>query len=88
MGISNAQNMVRTIPASPQPYGVRVRLRHGDPFARLVGNDWQTTHWYYTPGERDAALSRMARRHEYSRIGDEPTLLFEKVENLSQSRAL
>jgi hypothetical protein len=29
----------------------------------------------------------MARTHEYSRIGDQPALVFEKVENLSQSRS-
>ena len=88
MGISNAQNMTRTIPQSPKPYGVRVRLKPGDPFARLLGADWQTTHWYYTVEARDAALTQMARRHEYSRIGDEPALVFEKVENLAQSRWL
>jgi hypothetical protein len=30
----------------------------------------------------------MAREHEYSRIGDRPTLLFEKTENLAQSRGI
>lgn len=88
MGISNAQNMIRSIPVSPKPFGVRVRLRPGDPFGRLVGADWQKTHWFYTLEDRDCALSDMARRHQYSRIGDEPALLFEKVENLAQSRAL
>jgi hypothetical protein len=86
MGIANSQNMLRSIPQSPQPYGVRVRLKAGDPFAKLLGADWQTTHWFYTVDARDAALIQMARRHEYSRIGDEPALVFEKVENLAQSR--
>ncbi len=88
MGIASQQNMIRAIPQSPKPYGVRVRLKAGDPFARLLGADWQTTHWYYTLEDRDAALTQMARRHEYSRIGDEPALVFEKVENLAQSRWL
>ncbi len=88
MGISNAQNLTRSLPSSPRPFGVRVRLKPGDPFGRLVGADWQTTHWYFTQEDRDAALTQMARRHEYSRIGDEPALTFEKVENLAQSRAL
>ncbi len=88
MGIANAQNMTRAIPEAPKPYGVRVRLKPGDPFAPLLGRDWQTTHWYFSVAERDEALEDMARRHEYSRVGDEPALVFEKVENLAQSRWL
>ena len=86
MGIANSQNLVRGVPALPRPYGVRVSLPAGDPFAKLLGSDWQTTHWYFTAAERDAKLADMARKHEYSRIGDQPALLFEKVENLSESR--
>ena len=83
MGIFNAQNLVRGLPALPKPYG----LRRGDPFARLLGTDWQNTHWFYTAEERDRRLEEMSRRHEYSRIGDQPAQVFEKVENLSQSRS-
>jgi hypothetical protein len=88
MGIANAQNLVRTLPALPRPYGIRVRLRAGDPFAKLLGADWQKTHWYFTAAERDAVLEEMSRKHEYSRIGDRPALVFEKVERLSESRSL
>ena len=87
MGIFNAQNLVRGLPALPKPYGIRVSLRRGDPFARLLGTDWQNTHWFYTAEERDRRLEEMSRRHEYSRIGDQPAQVFEKVENLSQSRS-
>jgi hypothetical protein len=87
MGISNAHNLVRTIPVLPRPYGIRVSLRPGDPFAKLLGGDWQKTHWFFTAAERDAQLEDMARKHEYSRIGDQPALVFEKVENLSESRS-
>ena len=86
MGIANAQNLVRTLPVLPQPYGVRVRLKAGDPFAKLLGADWQKTHWFFTAAERDRVLEDMSRRHEYSRIGDQPSLVFEKVERLSESR--
>jgi hypothetical protein len=86
MGIANAQNLVRSVPVLPRPYGIRVRLRPGDPFAKLLGSDWQKTHWYFTAAERDQKLEEMARKHEYSRIGDQPALVFEKVENLSESR--
>lgn len=88
MGIANPQNMSRSIPQSPKPFGVRVRLKPGDPFARLLGADWQTTHWFFTHEQRDEALTQMSRRHEFSRIGDEPAMVFEKVENLAQSRWL
>jgi hypothetical protein len=86
MGIANAQNMVRTIPVLPQPYGIRVRLKPGDPFAKLLGTDWQRTHWFFTAAERDRVMEDMARKHEYSRIGDQPALVFEKVEKLAESR--
>lgn len=72
----------------PRPFGIRVRLPPGDPFAKLLGADWQKTHWFFTAGERDRALEDMSRRHEYSRIGDRPALVFEKVENLAESRSL
>ena len=87
MGIANPQNLVRSVPVLPRPYGIRVSLRPGDPFAKLLGSDWQKTHWYFTAAERDQKLEEMARKHEYSRIGDQPALIFEKVENLSESRA-
>jgi hypothetical protein len=88
MGIANAQNLTHSIPHMPQPYGIRVRLRPGDPFAKLLGGDWQKTHWYYTAAVRDQALFNMSRKHEYSRLGDQPALVFEKVEKLAESRGL
>ena len=39
MGIANVQNLVRTLPVLPRPYGIRVRLKPGDPFAKLLGTD-------------------------------------------------
>jgi hypothetical protein len=79
MAISNEHNLRAPLPPA-QPFGIRVRLRPGDPFAKLVGADWQTTHWYATGPERDAALDDMSARHVYSRIGDEPSLVYEKTE--------
>jgi hypothetical protein len=86
MGIASAQNLVRPTPVLPRPYGIRVRLRPGDPFAKLLGTDWQKTHWFFTAEERDRILEDMSRKHEYSRIGDAPSLVFEKVEKLGESR--
>ena len=86
MGTANAQNLNRTLPVLPRPYGIRVRLRPGDPFAKLLGADWQKTHWFFTTVERDCVMEDMSRKHEYSRIGDQPALVFEKVEKLAESR--
>ena len=88
MGISQPQNL-RTPPIEKlRPYGIRVSLPMGDPFRKLLGPEWHRLHWYSTPAERDAALAEMGRRHQYSRAGDKPSLVFEKVENLAQSRGL
>ncbi|HTT00661.1 MAG TPA: hypothetical protein VMG11_01120 [Steroidobacteraceae bacterium] len=88
MGIAQAHNL-RTPPVEKlRPYGVRVSLPTGDPFRKLLGPEWHRLHWFATPQERDAALAEMSRRHEYSRSGDRPSLLFEKVEKLAESRGL
>jgi len=44
-----------------------------------VGADWEKYHWYATERERDEALEHMRTRHGYYRIGDEVSLIFEKV---------
>jgi hypothetical protein len=78
MAFSNEHNL-RSLPASVKPYGIRVSLPPGDPFARLVGADWQKLHWFASERERDAALADMASLHPYSRRGDDPSVLLEKV---------
>jgi hypothetical protein len=88
MGISQPQNL-RTPPIERlRPYGIRVSLPSGDPFRKLLGPEWQRSHWYSTPVERDAAMADMSRRHEYSRSGDRPALVFQKIEKLAESRGL
>ena len=86
MAIAHDHNLHRPAPPPARPYGIRVTLPPGDPFRRLLGDDWQREHWYGTAAERDAALLDMSRRHEYSRIGDRPALMFERIENLAGSR--
>jgi len=78
MAIASEHNLNDRPPAA-RPFGIRVSLRPRDPFARLVGADWQKFHWYATEQERDEVLADMASRHPYSRRGDEPTVIFEKV---------
>lgn len=79
MDICHAHNLNKPIDV-PKPYGIRVRIRSNDTFARLLGTTWQRHHWYATRAERDLALADMASEHLYSRQGDKPTLLFEPVE--------
>ncbi len=78
MAISNEHNL-NSRPPAIKPFGIRVSLRPSDPFTRLVGKDWQKLHWFATESERDLAFEDMSRRHPYSRRGDEPSVLFEKV---------
>ena len=61
-------------------YGIRVRTNATDPFRLLIDDGWSAEHWYATPEERDAALEDMSGRHRYSRLGDLPTLVYERVE--------
>jgi hypothetical protein len=88
MAIVHPHNL-RSPPADMQrPFGVRITLKAGDPFRKLLGADWNKTHWFPTAAERDAALIEMSRKHEYSRPGDTPALKFDKVEKLHESRGL
>jgi hypothetical protein len=84
MSVCQPHNLHRPTPPEQRPYGIRVSLRRGDPFRTLLGEDWQRVHWYATAQERDAALAEMSRRHEYSRIGDQPAVVYEKIESLSE----
>jgi hypothetical protein len=88
MGISNAHNLRAPPIEKLRPYGIRVSLPPGDPFRKLLGPQWHRMHWFSSPQERDTALADMSRRHEYSRSGDRPALVFEKVEKLAESRGL
>ena len=88
MGISQVQNLRKPPVEKLRPYGVRVSLPPGDPFRKLLGPEWHRLHWFSSAEERDLALDEMARRHEYSRKLDKPSLVFQKVEKLSESRGL
>ena len=87
-GIAAPHNLRRPEAKLPRPFGIRISLALGDPFRKVVGPDWSRTHWFATARERDTAMAEMSRRHEYSRLGDRPALVFEKVENLAESRGL
>jgi hypothetical protein len=63
-----------------RPYGIRVRLRRGDPFRTLLGDDWTKEHWFASSAERDARLAEMSGRYVYFRPGDAPALDFERLD--------
>lgn len=88
MAICHPHNLRNPDSRSQHPYGVRISLRRDDPFRKILGPDWSRTHWYASAPERDAALNEMSRKHEYSRPGDRPALVFDKVEKLAESRGL
>ncbi len=78
MDICHPHNLNRDYDAERR-YGIRVTLPAEDSFARVLGTDWAQCHWFFTAAERDRALADMQRRHVYSRRGDRPTVVFEKI---------
>lgn len=80
MYICHAHNLVEPHEEQPHHYGIRLTLPPDDPFIPILGADWETFHWFATPEERDDALEDKSGRHLYSRRGDLPQLVFEKVE--------
>jgi len=79
MAICHEHNLSAAPPVA-RPFGIRIRLRPGDPFSKLVAPDWEKTHWFATEYERDAVLADMESRHLYSRRGDDPSVMFERIE--------
>jgi hypothetical protein len=59
MDICHAHNLTRQ-PASRPRYGVRVRLTAADPLHRVLGGEFERTHWFANATERDRALADMA----------------------------
>ena len=79
MDICHAHNLNRD-PNADRRFGVRVRLTAADPLQRLLGGEFERTHWFRTVAERNRALADMSGEHLYSRRGDRPSLLFEAVD--------
>jgi hypothetical protein len=86
MTACHPHNLRRDPNETPKAYGLRVSLKPGDPFRALLGADWSRTHWFTTAEERDAALAEMSRKHEYSRPGDRPAHVYEKVVSFAHQR--
>ena len=79
MDICHSHNLNQTTNARRR-FGIRVRLAASDPLQNLIGGDFERTHWFASPIERDRAMAEMAGEHLYSRRGDRPTLKFEPVD--------
>jgi len=60
-------------------FGIKVTLPAGDTFERLLGDGWESLHWYASESERDLAYDTMAARHGYYRTTDSPTQVLEKI---------
>lgn len=80
MEISNRHNLIDPPEDQELRYGIRVSLAATDPFRRLVQDRWETFHWYADAEQRDRAMTDMSKRHRFSRIGDQPSVLYEAVD--------
>jgi len=79
MTICQAHNLRAPVTEVRQSFGLRISLAASDPFRKLLGADWHRVHWFADAASRDAALTEMSRKHEYSRPGDRPALIFERI---------
>ena len=63
-------------------FGIRATLAPDHPRRQphLLGDDWEGLYWYATPEARDQAFQEFQREHLYSRRGDIPRLVVEKVD--------
>jgi len=79
MEICHGHNL-NSAPEAKRLFGIRVKLSSADPLNRLIGRDFERTHWFSSQTERDRALADMASEHLYSRRGDKPTMSFEPID--------
>ena len=63
-------------------FGIRITLKEGNPMAlpHLLGEDWESTHWYESEDERDRALADMSRQLPNYRKGDIAAQVFTKIQ--------
>ena len=58
MGIAAPHNLRRPDAGIQRPFGVRITLKAGDPFRKLLGADWNKTHWYRHGGRARCSARR------------------------------
>ncbi len=80
MSYYHKHNLVRKEKAgSEKVFGIQVNLAADDTFTKLIGEEWETTHWYTTESERDDAFKQMSERHGYYRNTDSPTHILKRI---------
>jgi len=68
-----------SIAGAERRHGIRVTLPAGDTLRKILGEEWETLHWYQSKAERDKAFEWLATRHGYYRDTDSPTQILEKL---------
>ena len=68
--------------AARKDFGISVKMPENDPMSapHLLGDDWNSTRWFESAAERDAALVEMKNHPRYYRIGDAPSIILEKID--------
>ena len=63
-------------------HGIRITLAQNNPMrlSHLLGEDWESVHWYDTEAERETALEAMSRRLPNYRRGDDLAQVFTRIE--------
>jgi hypothetical protein len=56
-----------------------LRLPAGDTFESVLGKDWSALRWFSSESQRDQALVEITGKHPFSRVGDRPTYVVERV---------
>ena len=64
-------------------YGIRITLTENNPMRlpHLLGDDWESVHWYDSEEDRDSALADMSRQLPNYRDGDLTAQVFDKIES-------
>ena len=79
MLVCHSHNLSASGSRGERTFGLKLGLPAGDTLATVLGGDWSAFRWYASETERDAALSEIISKHPYSRPGDRPTYVVERV---------
>jgi hypothetical protein len=65
-----------------KPFGIRITLTESNPMRRahLLGDEWESVHWFASAQERDDAYADMTRHLPNYRQGDTVGQVFEKIQ--------
>ena len=66
MAIVHPHNLRNPDAAIQRPYGVRITLKQGDPFRKLLGADWNKTHWFRSEERRVGKECHLTCRSRWS----------------------